>query len=81
MEDPKGGFPFRKLYHDIYLTLDVMMYVEHQDLLKFMFTVNKEMRAYLTQNSSTIQNGFINEGLITYDFDISNNENNFSAFE
>ena len=71
MVELPGCFPFRKLYHDKYLTLDVMMYVEPQDVLKFMFTVNKETRAYLTQNSSTIQNGFINGGLITYDFDIS----------
>ena len=81
MVESAGCFPFRKLYHDKFLILDVMMFVEHQDVLKFMFAVNKQTRAYLTQNFSTIQNGFINEGLITYDFDISNNENNFSAIE
>jgi hypothetical protein len=57
------------------------MYVEHEDVLKFIFAVNKQTRAYLTQNFSTIQNGFINEGLITYDLDFSWNAKFFSAFE
>jgi hypothetical protein len=46
-----------------------------------MLKINRETRAYLTQNSSTIQNGFINEGLITYDLDFSWNAKFFSAFE
>ena len=45
-----------------------------------MFAVNKQTRAYLTQNFTSIQNGFINEGLITYDLDISY-DNKYYAFE
>lgn len=41
MEESVGDFPFRKFTYDIYLTLEVMMYVDHLDILKSMFTVNK----------------------------------------
>ncbi len=66
MAESMSDFPFRKLRYDIYLTLDVMMYVDHLEVHKFMFTLNKETRYFLQQNMITIQNGFVNEGLITY---------------
>ncbi len=40
-------FPFRNIRKDVYLTLEVMMYVEHEDAYKFMFNINKEGRMYL----------------------------------
>jgi hypothetical protein len=43
-----------------------MTFVEYKEALKFMFTVNKEGRSYIENNKVTIQNEFINEGLITY---------------
>jgi hypothetical protein len=46
MEKSAGNFPFRKLRYDKYLTLEVMMYVEHQEAYKFMFTANKEARTF-----------------------------------
>ena len=58
--------PFRKLRYDKYLTLDVMLNVEYQQALKFMFALTKDSRIFLSQNLITIKNGFINEGLITY---------------
>ncbi len=33
-----------------------------------MYSVNKEARAFLKQNLIAINNGFVNEGLIDYDF-------------
>ena len=63
MEYSGSVFPFRKLRYIKYLTLEVMMYVEHLDSLEFMFSVNKETRAFLKNNMGTIQNGFMNEGL------------------
>ena len=66
MVESESDFLFRKLKHDKYLTLEVMTFVEHPDVYKFMFTVNKKSRSYLKENFITIQNGFINEGLITY---------------
>ncbi len=41
-----------------------------------MFGVNKASRTFLQDNYNSIQNGFINEGLITYDLEI-----NFRDFE
>jgi hypothetical protein len=57
-------FPFRQLRNDIYLTLDIMMYVERSQALEFMHGVNKETRIFLCQHYISIKNGFINEGLI-----------------
>ena len=66
MEEVVTSFPFRKLRYEIYLTLEVMMYVERSQALEFMFCVNKEARAFLHQHFVSIQNGFINEGLIVH---------------
>ena len=68
MAETAGGFPFHRLKWDKYLILDVMMYVGHQEVLKFMFAVNKDARGFLQQNFTTILNGFNNEGLIPYYF-------------
>jgi hypothetical protein len=54
MEYSGSVFPFRKLRYIKYLTLEVMMYVEHLDSLEFMFSVNKETRAFLKNNMGTI---------------------------
>ena len=60
------NFPFRKLRNHKFLTLEVMMHVERQEALKFMFALNKEARSFLHLNFNNIANGFINEGLINY---------------
>ena len=59
-------FPFRKLKYDKFLTLEVMKYVENREVCNFMFCVNNMSRSYIQDNFITIQNEFINEGLITY---------------
>ena len=66
MEETVTTFPFSKLRHQTYLTLDVMMYIERAQALEFMFCVNKKGRAFLRQHLISIQNGFINEGLIVH---------------
>ena len=76
MEKTVTSFPFHKLRYEKYLTLDVMMYVERSQALEFMFFVNKEARAFLHQHFISIQNGFINEGLIVYDLSC-----NFNGYE
>jgi hypothetical protein len=68
MEESVSDFPFSKLRHHKYLTLDVMMYVDHQQVFEFMFTCNKKARAFLQHNYLTIRNGFVNDGLIPYCF-------------
>ena len=73
--ESEGDFPFRKIRYDIYLPLEVMMYVEHLNAYKFMFKVNKEGRKYLFNNFKTVRNGFINDGLI--DLYFSNEELSF----
>ena len=62
-------FPFRNIRKDVYLTLEVMMYVEHEDAYKFMFNINKEGREFLINNFTTVRNGFMNDGLIDLCFD------------
>jgi hypothetical protein len=66
MVENQSDFPFCKLRQDKFLTLEVMMFVEHLDVYKFMFTINKKSRSYLHDNFIIIQNGFINGGLITH---------------
>lgn len=68
MEETLRRFPFQKFIHSKYLTLEVMMYVDHPEVYKFMFKVNKQGRAFILNNIITIQNGFNNAGLITYDW-------------
>ena len=76
MVESPSNFPFRKLRYDKYLMLDVMTHVEHQEVLKFMFSLNKEARTFLQNNFITIRNEFINDGLITYSL-----KNDFNSYE
>ena len=69
MVESVSDFPFSKLRYCKYLTLDVMMYVEHQQVLQFMFACNKQARTFLQNNYITVRNGFVNDGLIPYYFD------------
>ncbi len=50
-----------------YLVLEVMMHVDRLQLLKYMFSVNNETRGFLRKHIATIENGFINEGLVVYE--------------
>ena len=66
MEEVACAFPFRKIMYYKYLTLDIMMHVERSQALKFMFCANKQGRSFLKKHFISIQNGFINEGLIIH---------------
>ena len=70
-ESLTATFPFSKLRYDKFLTLDVMMNVKHFDALKFMFSLNKEARAFLKEHIQTIQNEFDNKGLFIHEVDMS----------
>jgi hypothetical protein len=67
MVESHSEFPFRKLRYVKYLILNVMMNVDHPEVYKFMFSINKEARKFLQDNFITVRNEFINEGLITYE--------------
>jgi hypothetical protein len=71
MEEGSHTFPFFKLRHDIYLTLEVMMYVERSQAFEFMQAVNKEGRSSIQKQYISIKNGFINEGLIVHDLHLN----------
>lgn len=71
MEEPEGRFPFHKLRFYKFVISDIMMYVEYPEIFKFMFTINKLARSFLETKFISVQNCFINEGLIFYDFYIS----------
>ena len=64
MEESTRDYLFPKLSNDIYTMVDVLMYVDYMDALKFMFYLNKKSRKALQKNISAIQNGFNNEGLV-----------------
>ena len=67
MVESLSEFPLRKLRHDPFLTIDVMMYIDYLLVQKFMFSLNKETRSFLKDNFMIFRNAFVNEGLITYD--------------
>jgi hypothetical protein len=69
MVESMSDFPFRKLRDYIYMALEVVMYVEAQDVFKFFYSVNKETRSFIERNFIKIENGFINNGLVTYQVD------------
>jgi hypothetical protein len=69
MVESFSDFPFSKMRYYKYLMLNVMMYVEHQQVLQFMFTCNKQARTFLQHNYIIVRNGFVNDGLIPYFFD------------
>ena len=79
MENSPCDLPFQKFRHDKFLTLNVLMNIEHEEAYKFMFGVNNKTRTFLEHNFITIRNGFINEGLITYY--IRTDFNHYSIFE
>ena len=59
-----SDFPFHKLKHITYPTMEVMMHVDYEDALKFMFKINKQGRGFLIKKFNTVRNGFMNDGLI-----------------
>ena len=69
-----NNFAIPKLKDWKYLSLEVIMHVERENVLKFMFSLNKETRTFLYHYFNTLNNGFINEGLIIHSF---NGEFNF----
>ena len=66
-----NAFPFRKLRYYKFLTLEILMYVDYNDALKFIFSVNKATRSFFKSNASIIRNGFLNNGLCKYQFNCS----------
>ena len=47
VESVSAALPFPKLRYDKYLTLDVLMFVDHPKAYEFMFAVNKATRTFL----------------------------------
>lgn len=80
MECSTSAFLFRKLRHTKYVVLEIMMFVAHYDSWQFLFSVNKETRAFLSKNIITIQNGFMNEGLIEFKMRL-NDYNDYEQLE
>lgn len=68
MVESLSAFPFPKLRHYKLLTLEMLLFIEKQDAINFMFFVNQAGRTFLEQYFKTIINGFINSGLVTFQF-------------
>ena len=66
MMESQTDFSFRKLIANKFLTLEVMTYIEHPEVLNWMFSINKSTRHFIKCNFINIRNAFINEGLIIY---------------
>lgn len=75
MMESETDFPFLRLRSYTYLILDVLMNIEREEIMKFMFAVNKVMRNFVNTKYIKIQNGFTNEGLVTYKL-----ESNFNTY-
>lgn len=68
MEESRRVFPFYKLRHAKYLILEIMMHVDYKESWKFMYSLNKDLRAFIETNAATIYKEFNNDGLIYYKF-------------
>ena len=66
VESESAAFPFSKLRYYTYVTLEVLMFVEHPKAYEFMFAFNKLTRTFLLDNFIVFHNCFTNEGLITH---------------
>ena len=60
MAESLTTFAFAQLRNEKFLTLEVLMHIEHFDALKFMFSLNKETRKFLCEHFTTIENEFEN---------------------
>lgn len=60
----EGEFPFRKLKYCKYINLNIMMFIDYQDALKFMFSLNMMARNFIRSKFISVRNGFTNDGLI-----------------
>ena len=65
VESVRKNFPFHKISGK-YLFVEVMMFVDHIAVKNFMFYLTKETRSFLKFKFIIIENGFINNGLITH---------------
>ncbi len=63
-----GPFLFHKLSHETFLNLEILINVDYYSAFYFMHGLNKASRNFLETSTSTIQNVFINYGLIDYYF-------------
>ncbi len=66
MEEAISAAPFSKLNHNIYEIIEILMYLDRSIALKFMFSLTKQSRTFFQKHFISINNGFINEGLIVY---------------
>ena len=66
MEDSYRCSPFWKLRYEKYLTLEVLLCIDYKDALEYLFRLDKKAREFLQEHIVTINNGFVNEGLITH---------------
>ncbi len=80
MVESLSEFPLRKLRFDPYLILEVILLVDYEQVEIFMFSLNKQTRSFLKDNFIIIRNGFVNEGLVTYDL-VNLDFNGFYYFE
>lgn len=51
--------------------LEVLMHVDYSYACNFMFGLNKESRNFVEDNSNSIRNGYVNDGLITYELPLT----------
>ncbi len=71
MVESSGDFPFRNLRHEPYLVFEVLIYIDREEVLKFIFGINIHMRHFLNINFINIRNAFVNDGLIVNYFNAS----------
>lgn len=71
MVESSSDFPFRYLRQEPYLVFEVLIYIDHEEVLKFIFGVNNHTRHFLKINFIKIRNAFVNDGLIVNYFNAS----------
>ena len=63
----KGNLSFASITLTKYIAIDVLLYLQYDDSLEFLFNLNRHTREFLKHYYVAIKSGFENEGL-TYNY-------------
>lgn len=64
MVESYSDVPFLNFRQEPYLIIEILMFIDREEVLKFIFSINNKMRDFLKDHFIKIKNAFINNGLI-----------------
>ncbi len=71
MVESYSDVPFLNLRQEPYLIIEILIFIDREEVLKFIFSINNKMRDFLKDHFIKIKNAFINNGRIVNCFNSS----------